>query len=129
MKQGLSGMLNLDTHIVIELLKGDLSEREHELVLGHQLAISDIVNWEIAKLVQLGRLKMNLESPQFREFHASLALFPITVEVALQSTQLDFDSDPADEIIAATSIVHDMPLLTRDTRILSSRIVPLIRNE
>ena len=29
-------------------------------------------------------------------------------------TQFDFSSEPADEIIAATSVVHDIPLLTRD---------------
>lgn len=119
-------MLNLDTHIVIQLLKGDLTDEESEVILGHELAISGIVNWEIAKLVQLGRLHMDLDSPQYRDFQRSVALFPITVEVAVQSTQLDFVSDPADEIIAATSIVHKIPLLTRDKRILSSKMVPLV---
>jgi PIN domain nuclease of toxin-antitoxin system len=37
---------------------------------------------------------------------------------------LDFQSDPADELIAATSVVHKVPLLTRDRRILSSNVVP-----
>jgi predicted nucleic acid-binding protein len=32
---------------------------------------------------------------------------------------------PADKLIAATSIVHKIPLLTRDRRIRDSRIVPL----
>jgi PIN domain nuclease of toxin-antitoxin system len=39
--------------------------------------------------------------------------------------QLDFESDPADERIAATSIAHNVPLLTRDSQILASRVVPL----
>lgn len=39
--------------------------------------------------------------------------------------QLDFSSDPADELIAATSIAHNVPLLTRDTRMLKSQVVPL----
>lgn len=39
--------------------------------------------------------------------------------------RLDFRSDPADEIIAATSLAHDVPLLTRDTRMLASKVVPL----
>jgi PIN domain nuclease of toxin-antitoxin system len=38
---------------------------------------------------------------------------------------LDFHSDPADEIIAATSLVHRVPLVTRDRRIRSSDVVPL----
>ena len=32
---------------------------------------------------------------------------------------------PADEIIAATSVVEGIPLLTRDGKILKSKIVPL----
>jgi hypothetical protein len=32
-------------------------------VEDQELAISDIVLWELAKLVQLGRLEFNLESP------------------------------------------------------------------
>jgi PIN domain nuclease of toxin-antitoxin system len=51
-------------------------------------------------------------------------VWAIDFEVALQSTQLDFYSDPADELIAATSIVHGVPLLTRDTKILRSKLVP-----
>jgi predicted nucleic acid-binding protein len=37
---------------------------------------------------------------------------------------LDFRSDPADELISATSIVTGIPLLTRDHKILDSRLVP-----
>ena len=33
--------------------------------------------------------------------------------------------DPADELIAATSIVHGVPLLTRDRQIRRSKLVPL----
>jgi PIN domain nuclease of toxin-antitoxin system len=117
-------MLNLDTHILVSLLSGDLTQQEHTLV-GHQkLAISDIVLWELAKLVELGRLVLDLESSLFRTCLRSLAVIPMSVEIARQSTQLDFASDPADQIIAATSIVETIPLLTRDRRILRSRIVP-----
>jgi PIN domain nuclease of toxin-antitoxin system len=52
-------------------------------------------------------------------------VWEIDAEVAAVSTQLDFRSDPADEIIAATSVVHKAPLLTRDTKLLASSIVPL----
>jgi PIN domain nuclease of toxin-antitoxin system len=48
----------------------------------------------------------------------------LTAAIAVQSTRLDFASDPADEIIAATSVVHKVPLLTRDRRILRSKQVP-----
>lgn len=118
-------MLNLDTHMVVAILKGDLSERERRLILSRRLAISDIVNWELAKLVQLGRLHMDLKAAEFKNFQANLFVLPITMEIAVASTRLDFTSDPADEIIAATSVVHEIPLLTRDRRILASNLVPL----
>jgi predicted nucleic acid-binding protein len=38
---------------------------------------------------------------------------------------LDFRSDPADELIAATSLVHNVPLLTRDRKLLASQQIPL----
>ena len=117
-------MLNLDTHILVFLLSGDLSDRELRLVQGEQLVVSDIVLWELAKMIQLGRLDMDLDVPEFRECLRSLTIVPINLEIARRSSQLDFSSDPADEIIAATSIVEDIPLLTRDRRILKSRIVP-----
>ncbi|PYV81913.1 MAG: hypothetical protein DMG05_29060 [Acidobacteria bacterium] len=117
-------MLNLDTHILVFLLSGDLSDRELRLVQGEHLVVSDIVLWELAKMIQLGRLDMDLDVPEFRECLRSLTIVPINLEIARRSTQLDFSSDPADEIIAATSIVEDIPLLTRDRRILKSRIVP-----
>ncbi len=119
-------MLNLDTHMVVALLEGDLTEEERTAVLSHRLSISAIVNWELAKLVQLGRLEMDLALDRFRDFHRSLVVFPITLEIAVQSTRLDFQSDPADELIAAASIVHQLPLLTRDRRIRKSRLVRLV---
>jgi PIN domain nuclease of toxin-antitoxin system len=60
---------------------------------------------------------------------SGLHAWPITLEVARALERLDFRSDPADEIIAATSLVHRVPLLTRDPRILASRVVPLARRE
>ena len=117
-------MLTLDTHIVVALLNGDLTDRERELVTNDSLAVSDIVLWELAKLVELGRLELDLEDVDFQIFLRSVTILPITIDIARVSTELDFTSDPADEIIAATSIVEQSPLLTRDRRILKSRMVP-----
>ena len=117
-------MLNLDTHIVVALLSGGLKKAEHQLIVSDSLAISDIVLWELSKLVQVQRLEIDFEDAGFRAFLRSVTVFPITMEIARRSTQLDFRSDPADEIIAATSIVENIPLLTRDRRILKSRLVP-----
>jgi len=117
-------MLNLDTHILVASLAGDLTDRERTLVANEDLAISDIVLWELAKVVELGRLVMDLDSLAFRRSLRHLTIIPISIQIARRSTRLDFSSDPADEIIAATSVVERIPLLTRDRKILKSRIVP-----
>ena len=52
-------------------------------------------------------------------------LWPLDLAVCRTSTRLDFRSDPADELIAATSVVHKVPLLTRDARLRKSKVVPL----
>jgi PIN domain nuclease of toxin-antitoxin system len=118
-------MLNLDTHIVVLFLAGELSPKEYRCIVDNELIISDIVLWELAKLVRLGRISLDLSSSEFRSFLSAVSVIPISLEIAQRSTQLDFSSDPADEIIAATSVVEKMPLLTRDSRIRASRIVPL----
>ncbi|MBI4475020.1 MAG: hypothetical protein HY646_20300 [Acidobacteria bacterium] len=75
--------------------------------------------------VQLKRLKIDFESEEFREFLRHVTVLPISLEIARRSTQLDFHPDPADEIIAETSIVEQISLLTRDRRLLKSRMAPL----
>ena len=52
-------------------------------------------------------------------------VWPIDLDVARTSVRLDFEGDPADGIIAATSVVHDVPLVTRNRVIRRSKIVPL----
>ena len=118
-------MLNLDTHMLVALMTGDASPAELACAVNQPLAISDIVLWELAMLVQRKRLTMDLASPEFRDWLRHLTVIPISLEIARRSTRLDFSSDPADEIIAATSVVENIPLLTRDRRIRKSRMVRL----
>lgn len=118
-------MLNLDTHILIHALSGQLRPREKELLEQNEWSISAIVLWELGKLVQIGRVSIDLDDREFARVLSGLHLWPIDLSVATTSTQLDFSGDPADELIAATSVVHQVPLLTRDRSILQSRLVPL----
>jgi PIN domain nuclease of toxin-antitoxin system len=118
-------MLNLDTHIVVYFLEKKLLPNELELLASDSLGISSIVLWELAKLHQLGRIQVALSDSRFQALFKQLLIWPLDAEVALTSTGLDFRSDPADEIIAATSIVHAAPLVTRDRLLLRSKLVPL----
>ena len=118
-------MLNLDTHILIHALGGDLRPREQELLERNEWSISAMVLWELAKLSQLGRITMDLDNREVARVLSGIHLWPIDLRIARTSTQLDFSGDPADELIAATSIVHRVPLLTRNRSILGSRLVPL----
>lgn len=117
-------MLNLDTHILIRSFSGQLSRREAQLLANHEWSISAIVLWEITKLRQLGRIEVDLDSPGFTRALASIHVWPLDMAVCRSLRALDFRSDPADEIIAATSLAHNVPLLTRDRRIRQSKVVP-----
>jgi PIN domain nuclease of toxin-antitoxin system len=87
-------------------------------------SISAIVLWELAKLAQLDRIDLDLGDADVTRALSALHTWPIDLQVSVASTRLDFRRDPADELIAATSIVHGVPLMTRDRRIKRSRIVP-----
>jgi len=118
-------MVNLDTHILVFALVGEVTDRERRLLAANNWSISAIVFWELAKLVQLGRIDMDLDDPEVVRVLSRIHVWPVDLDVSIQSTKLDFRGDPADELIAATSIIHRVPLVTRDRRIRGSRIVPL----
>jgi len=120
-------MLNLDTHILLFALDGSLKPAERRLLAENPWGISAIVLWEIAKLAQLGRIAIDVESAEFSRIFARVHIWPLDLKVCRQSTGLDFESDPADELIAATSIVHRVPLITRDRKIRRSKLVPIAR--
>lgn len=106
-------------------LAGNLTNREKLLLSNDTWSISAIVLWELSKLAQLGRVEFDLEDPEIVRTITALHCWPLDLAVAVQSTKLDFSADPADELIAATSVVHRLPLITRDKRIRSSKMVPL----
>ena len=120
-------MLNLDTNILLATFNNELNAREQDLIRAGSLAISDIVLWELAKLVQLRRISLDFDGSIFRRAMRQITVYPITLQIARKSADLDFRSDPADEIIAATSVVEKIPLLTRDRKILKSQMTPLAK--
>jgi len=118
-------MLNLDTHVLLYALTDDLTARERALLTGETWSISAIVLWEIAKLSELGRIEIDLSHPELVRTLTRIQTWPLTLDICRSIQSLDFDSDPADEIIAATSLVHRVPLITRDRKMRRSRVVPL----
>lgn len=120
-------MLNLDTHVLIHALEGSLTRSELSLLERDTWSISSIVLWEIVKLVQLDRIELDVDDADVRRTLTSIHAWPITLEVCRAIRDLDFRSDPADEIIAATSLVRGVALVTRDRKIRRSRKVPLAR--
>lgn len=117
-------MVNLDTHILLAAVGSRLRPAEVRVLQGAWF-ISGIVLGEVGWLEREERINAVLRTREFARALERTTVFPIDLRVALALRQLDFRSDPADEIIAATSIVHDVPLLTRDSRILGSKVVPL----
>jgi PIN domain nuclease of toxin-antitoxin system len=120
-------MLNLDTHILLNALDGGLTTSEQRMLSGDAWGVSAIVIWEIAKLRQLGRIAVDLHDREFSRIFARVHVWPLDLAVCMASTELDFTSDPADELIAATSIVHRVRLVTRDKKIRTSKLVPIAR--
>lgn len=117
-------MLNLDTHVFLHAVSGKLLAAEDKLLRSDRWSISAIVTWEIAKLAQLGRIEVDLDDADVVRTLARVHVWPLTREIARTSTRLDVRSDPADEIIGATSIVHNVPLVTRDRVLRRSRLIP-----
>jgi|SRR5579862_2921081 len=116
-------MLNLDTHILLHALAGALTPAERSTLAAEPWGISDIVFWEIEMLYLKGRIAFGLDHPPLVTALRRITVWPITPEICAELGTLDFHSDPADEIIAATSLAHDVPLATRDVKIRSSRRV------
>jgi PIN domain nuclease of toxin-antitoxin system len=116
----------LDTHVWIWASINDrtsLSPRAARSIReAKQKWISAISCWELAKLAEKKRIGFSIPvltwiTRSCNEMDISLA--DLSPEISVESTQLKgFHSDPADQIIVATSHVMGIPLLTSDQRIL-----------
>ena len=122
-------MIVLDTHIWIWWVHGDaqLPEEYQQYIQKQEsqgLGISAISCWEVAKLVERGRLNLPCSVEEwFAQAlgYPGMQLLELTPRICVESTQLpgDFHRDPADQIIVATARVYGCPLVTMDSKILN----------
>ena len=122
-------MIVLDTHIWVWWVDGNvrLTIRQRELIeqyASEGLGVNVISCWEVAKLVELGRLALACPVQEWivqALAYPHVQLLNLTPEIAIASTQLPgtFHRDPADQLIVAPARVYDCPLLTADERILN----------
>ena len=123
----------LDTHIWLWWTGGErhLSKREmaslDELPAEQRPFISDISLWEVAILFELGRWNIAIPFEAWLKAAChprTVEILPITQETAAEIARLPttFHPDPADRIIVSTARARDLPLFTRDHRILDARL-------
>ncbi len=121
-------MIILDTHIWVWWVDDSqqLRDRKRQTIQDNVqsgLGVSAISCWEVAKLVEYGRLELACTVEEWMEqatAYSGMQLLELTPQIAIESTKLPggFHRDPADQILVATARVYDIPLLTADRRIL-----------
>jgi PIN domain nuclease of toxin-antitoxin system len=122
-------MIVVDTHIWVWWVNNSRQlPKEHKMLLENSasdgIGVSVISCWEIAKLVELGRLTLSIKVDEWIETalaYPGVQLLALTPHIAVESTQLPgtFHRDPADQLIVATARIYDSPLMTVDERILA----------
>jgi PIN domain nuclease of toxin-antitoxin system len=90
--------------------------------------LCDISLWEVAMLVERGRLELDLPLAEWLDAAAhprSVQLVTITPRIAAAVADLpeSFHRDPADRLIVATSRALGVPVLSHDRLIVRSRLV------
>ena len=126
----------LDTHAWIWWIQADARLGKPTIAALDALAPDDrpsvpaICLWEVAMLVNLGRLDLGESLRSWLDAAAdsrTAHVLPITPAIANEVARIpeSMHRDPADRLIIATARVHDLPVLTRDQAIRRSKLVTL----
>jgi PIN domain nuclease of toxin-antitoxin system len=112
-------MVNLDSSVLLHALAGQVTAREENILVNENWGISAAVLWELAEWRRTGRISLDLGSAEVARLLAQVHVWPIDVKIAAVASELELSDDAsfADRMIAATSVVHKVPLLTRDARL------------
>ncbi len=118
-------MIVVDTHVIIwdalkpELLSDKASEAIARANQEDGITLCDISLWEIAMLMKKGRVQVDTDYQSFINLVLQANRYlvqSITPEIARQAVQFSkkVNKDPVDRLIAATSAVNNIPLVTAD---------------
>lgn len=128
----------LDTHALLWWLEGGgrLSGAQQEAIAsarggGNPLRVSDISLWEIATLLDLGRIRLQIPLRDWLDRATAPPLVQrlgITPAIAAEVASMpeSFHRDPADRILVASARVLGASLITSDKRIIAAEVVPTI---
>lgn len=118
-------MIMLDTHVWIYLIsedKGQISPKALEAIVDdHNLLISAMSCWEAALLIKRGRLNVAMEVGRWISNglkYPNLKVIDVNPQILIKSVVIEgLHPDPADRIIAATCLLNNATLVTRDKRL------------
>lgn len=128
-------MILLDTHIWIWWVNepdklSDTTARYLDELPPAYIHVSVISCWEVAKLVEKGKLKLAEPLTDWLEKaidRSGITVIPLERAIISDACSLPgvFHSDPADQLIVATSRMKRFPLLTADGKIRNYEYVTL----
>jgi len=120
-------MIILDTHALVwldagdELLGAQAIKSIDQALADNALAVSAITFWEVAMLVNKGRLKLDITLDIWRKELIDRGLIELAMDgnTGIKAADLrEFHGDPADRIIVATALSTGSSLITADKKIL-----------
>lgn len=120
----------LDTHVWIwwNMNPSKLSKKVISILTNsdkyEKLYLSIISVWEFCKLIEKKRLIISCDTQEWIDNALQmqkLKLMHLTPGILLKSTTLPqpFHNDPADQIIVATARQKQVPIISKDTRMLN----------
>jgi PIN domain nuclease of toxin-antitoxin system len=130
-------MILLDTHTWLWLLHDptQLSTLAQTIIIeaenNHNILISSISVWEIAVKQSLNKLQLPLPINEWFELaqqQPGTTIEPLSPLDAIHSANLpgEFHKDPADRILVAIARRYNIPIITRDQKILNYLYVKTI---
>ena len=121
-------MILLDTHVLLWLDASDrrIGRKSRTLIDEHwtagKVAVSAISFWEIGRLNERGRIRLNARVQDWRNQWLAAGIVELPLDGATATRALDLaglPEDPADRFITATAIMHDAALMTAEEKLLA----------